>query len=202
MFILLAVLLSLFIILFLTITIFVRKMNAKQYNKFCERKIQRIARRYDFLNVTNLNIANFNSERIKVDQIIFGKKYIYLITDLFIKGFVNGEVSDNSWMYFSSIERKHHYLNNLNEILSQNIAEFVNIFGIKNDPIIPICLIPNECEFKIKNLNNDKKLIVNYCKFTRTIRRLEKENIGSLEPKQIYEHYKTIKNKNEQENKR
>lgn len=199
MFVVLVVLLSLFIILFVTITIFIRAMDQKQFKRFCEKKVSRIAKRNSFLNITNLDIHNYDSNKIMVDQVIFGKKYIYLVTNLFLKGFISGEKNDNSWKYFNNIKKTKHYLKNLDNVAEENINDFAAILGIKGDPIVSICLVPNECDINVKNINENKKFIVNYRKFNKKIRTLEKEEIGALNSKEIYEQFKVIKAKNEEE---
>ena len=79
----------------------------------------------------------------------------------------------------------------------QNIQEFAGILGINSDPIIAICVVPNECDFSVKDLENDKVVIVNYSSLNKKIKEFEKRNIGTLNEKQIYVQYSTIKERNE-----
>ena len=115
-----------------------------------------------------------------------------------LKGFVSGEVNDNSWVYFNKITKKSVYLENLSYVSDKNIQEFAGILGINADPIVSICLVPNECDFTVKQLEYNKKMVVHYSSLNRKIKELESQNIGTLNEKQIYEQYQSIKAKNEE----
>ena len=199
MFIALAIVLFLFIVAFVAFFIFLRKMSFETFEKLCEKKVKRIAKRDKVLVIEQLHLLNYKSEKLGVHHVIFGKKYIYLITDFLLKGFVSGEVNDNSWVYFNSVTKKNHYLSNLNKISEQNIQEFAGILGIKSDPIVSICLIPNECDFNIKNINSNQKMVVRYSSLSKKIKEFEKQSIGSLNEEQIYEQFRTIESKNNEE---
>lgn len=199
MFIGLVILLVLFIIAFTLFLIWTRRMNLETFIKHCQKKIKRIAKRNDLLSVPDLSISNYDSEKMLVNHVIFGKKYIYLISDFMLKGFVSGEANDNSWVYYNNIKKTTHYLSNLHMLSDKNIRDFSGILGISSDPIVSICLIPNECDFKIKSSEDPKKIIVHYASLARKIKQFENQEIGSLDKAQIYEQYKTIENKNNAE---
>ena len=198
MFIALAIILVLFIVAFILFLIVLRKMTPETFKSYCRKKVKRIARRNKYLAIENLNILNYEREKIGVDHVIFGKKYIYVITDFMLKGFVSGEVNDNSWVYFNKIKKKNEYLDNLSYVSDKNIREFAGILGINADPIVSICLVPNECDFTVKQLEYNKKMVVHYSSLNRKIKELESQDIGTLNEKQIYEQYQSIKAKNEE----
>ena len=198
MFIALAIILVLFIVAFILFLMMLRKMTPETFKRYCQNKVKRIARRNKYLAIENLNILNYEREKIGVDHVIFGKKYIYVITDFMLKGFVSGEVNDNSWVYFNKIKKKNEYLENLSYVSDKNIKEFAEILGINADPIVSICLVPNECDFTVKQLEYNKKMVVHYSSLNRKIKELESQDIGTLNKKQIYEQYQSIKAKNEE----
>ena len=197
MFYLLATVLVLFIVAFILFLIFLRKMDHATFKKFCEKKIRRFAKRNKLLAIENLNLLNYQREKVDIDHVIFGKKYIYLVTDILLKGFVKGETNDNSWVHLNTTTKKSHYISNLNKFSEQNIQEFSGIFGIKPDFIVAICLVPNECDFSIKSIEKSNNLVAHYASLTKRIKELEKQDIGSLNEEQIYEQYKAVKERNE-----
>ena len=196
MFIAFAVTLGLFLTAFVVFLVVIRRMDSKTFTKYCEGRIRRFAKHNKLLAIDKLNILNYSREKLEANHVIFGKKYIYLITDLMVKGFVKGDVNDNSWVYFNKNTKKTHYLSNLSKVSDKNIQEFAGILGINPDPIVAICLVPNECDFSIKQLGSDHKMVVHYSSFARKIKELEKRPIGSLNEEQIYEQYKAIKERN------
>ena len=99
-------------------------MTFETFKSLCEKKVVRIARRNKFHIIKDLNIQTYRRETLGVNHVIFGKKYIYLITDFMLKGFVSGEVNDNSWVYYDKIQKKNRYLDNLSKISDKNIQDF------------------------------------------------------------------------------
>ena len=174
------------------------KMTPELFNKFARAKVRRIARRHKLLAIENLNILNYKREHLRIDHVIFGNKYVYIITDYMLKGFVSGEVNDNSWVYRNKIEKKNTYIENLSYVCDKNIQEFAGILGINTEPIVSICLVPNECDFTVKQLEYNKKMVVHYSSLNRKIKELESTNIGSLNEQQKYEQYSAIKSRNEE----
>jgi hypothetical protein len=195
--IILVAILILFIGAFVFFLLYELRMNAETFNKLCQRKVTRISKRHKLNSIANLNISNYNNEKLGVNHVIFGKKYIYLLSDIMLKGFVSGEVNDNSWLYFNNIKRTTHYVSNLNMVCNKNIQEFAGILGIKEDLIVSICIVPNECDFKVKGLEKEGKFVVHFSSLNRKIKNLEQQDINSLDESQTYEQFKTIERINE-----
>lgn len=198
LFILLAVLLVAAIIFFIAVAVFLSHISVSKFDFYCEKLVKRIAKKSNLLSLTNLNITNFDSNNIRINHVIFGKKYIYLISDFKLNGFVHGDVNDKSWIYYNRKEKKHKYIVNLNELADENINQMSSLLGINSDPFSSICLISNNCDFRIKNQNLKTNHMVHYLSLGRKIRKLEKSKIDSLDEKQIYEEYKTIEEASKQ----
>ena len=194
-----AVLLIILIVLittFICFFVWLRKMNAETFKNLCEKKVERIGNRKGYQVIKDLDISNYNREKLIVNHAIFGRKYIYLISDFFLKGFVSGDEKDNSWLYYDTTTKKHNYLTNLSLLSSKNMQDFAGILQISTDPIITICLVPNEVDFKIKNAKDEKKLIVHYSSLSKAIRKFEKRNIGEFDQEQIDYRFKLLNSKN------
>ena len=198
MFIALLIVLIVFVIGFIVFLTILRTMTSETFNKLCLNKVKRIAKRKKLYSILDLHLLNYDREKLNVNHVIFGKKYIYLISDLMLKGFVSGEVNDNSWVYFNNITKKTHYLDNLNKVSGKNIEDFAGISGIPLDLITSICIVPNECDLTINGLQNKNRFIVHYNTLNRVIAELERRPIGTLKHEQIYEQYQTIKHQNEE----
>jgi hypothetical protein len=173
-------------------------MTSETYIRHCTKKVGRIAKRKHCYSILNLNLLNYDREKLSVNHVIFGKKYIYLISDFMLKGFVSGEVNDNSWVYFNNVTKQTHYLDNLDSVLGKNTQDFAGILGISPDPIISICLVPNECDLSVNGLESKSRFIVHYSGLNRILNILERKPIGSFKEEQIFEQYQTIKKKNEE----
>lgn len=195
-FILLVVVLVVFVTAFVMFLIFLKKMDEKTFRSLCEKKVKRFSKRNKLLAINKLHILDYARNELNIQHVIFGKKYIYIITDFMYKGFVKGEINDNSWVYYNTVTKKSSYINNLSMISDKNLQDFAGILGINADPIVSICLVPNECDFSIRELGNDRKMVVHYSSLNKKIKELEQRNIGSLNEQQIYEQYASIKERN------
>lgn len=200
LFAILFALLVIFITFFICFFIRIRKLNAETFQKLCEKKALRIAKSSNLNVVTDLHISNYNREKINVQEVIFGKKYIYLISNFMLKGFVSGDDKDNSWIYYDNVNKKHNYLTNLYAHSEKNIRDFAGILQISPDSIVSICLVPNEVDFKIEHSKDERNLIVHYSSLSRAIRNLESKQIGEFDEDQIVEKFRLLNSKNGERN--
>lgn len=200
LFAILFVILVIFITVFICFFVRIRKMNAETFQKLCEKKVLRIAKQNNSYVVIDLHLSNYNRERINAHQVIFGKKYIYLISNFMLKGFVSGDEKDNSWIYYDNVNKKHNYLTNLHAHSEKNTRDFAGILQISPDSIVSICLVPNEVDFKIEHSENEKTLIVHYSALSTVIRRLESKQIGEFDKEQIVEKFRLLNSKNGERN--
>jgi len=198
MFIALLIVLIVFVIGFVVLMTLLRTMTSETFVKLATNKVRRFSKRKKLYSIQDLHLLNHDREKVNVNHVIFGNKYIYLISDLFLKGFVSGEVNDNSWVYFNNITKKTHYLDNLNKVSEKNIQDFAGILGISKDLIISICLISNECDVNVNGYKDSEKVIVHYSGLNKVINSFERKQIGSLKKEQIYEQYQKIKSRNEE----
>ena len=124
---------------FICFFVWLRKMDAETFKSLCQKKVERIANRKGYQVIKDLNISNYNREKLIVNHAIFGRKYIYLISDFFLKGFVSGDEKDNSWLYYDTRTKKHNYLSNLS-ILKEKLGQPYKgqkIWVSKRNQIIP-----------------------------------------------------------------
>ena len=200
-FIILLIVLVFFVTAFISFFVQIRRMNAETFRRLCSKKVQRISKRHNFYYLNDVDLTNYESEKLTVNHVIFGRKFIYLISDFLLKGFISGEEKDNSWIYFDNVKKTTHYLRNLHAISDKNIRDFAEILQVSPEPIVSICLVPNICDFKVKSENSDKKLIVHSSSLSRIIRKYERRRIGELDIEQVIDEFNTIKAKNNEESK-
>lgn len=196
-FILLLILLVIAIAFFITYPIVKRLVLPEKFNVFCERIIRRFAKRNKYHLVNESRLLNFDSKQLKIDHVLFGKKYIYIIHDACLMGEVKGSLEDSSWLYKKYGERVSNYVDNLVDVSNENIRDFAGIIGVNAEIIVAICIIPNECDFQIKGTNSTNVNVVHFSSVKRLIKNLESQNIGELNQERLDESYKTLKEKNE-----
>lgn len=181
-------LLILFLIFAIIYPIEKRKILSNKFNKYCDKKINKICLKKSYFKITNFNL-NINR---KINQIILGNKYIYLISNFPLFGLISGDKKNNSWLYSKSGEKQNVYLDNLTFQGNKVIQEFASIFNINESVIVNVSLIPNECEIQVKDVNNPNNFIIHYGSIKRFLRIYENRKITPLNKDQLERYFNII----------
>lgn len=146
--------------------------------KYVDKKDYRLINNFVFKVDENTN-AHF-------DHVVFGEKYIYLITDKYWSMGIYGKIQDPSWLLFKN-EKNRIYVDNplaKNELRTKKISLvtgidqslFVAIVVVNND-----CLIGDDTKLKYNNLLIKEKVLI------KTIEEFESSEIPSINDEQLQE---------------
>lgn len=196
--IILSILFVVCVILLITYILFVKGLNKKKFEQIVDKKIARISTKNCLASISKLNLYNFAEEKLKIHSVIFGKKFIYLVTNYCLLGNVEGEQNDNSWIYYNRRTKSQEYIENLNDVGNKNIQEIAGILSINAEFLVSISVVPNECNFNVKNAQGKQNFVTKYLKLSHLINELENKNVGSFKPEQINEKFDLLKKKNEE----
>lgn len=196
LFIALIVLLVLAIVFFVTFPILRRKIIAQKYSLFCSKKIRAIAKKNNYLFLTNLNLTNYSGDEIKIDHILFGKKYIYILINYFFNGDIKGTSENNSWILEKRRNEGCEYIDNISNDLSGKNRVFSEKITANPELIIPIAIVNNDCEIKVNGINDNNTFVVHYSSLKKLIKNLESRSIANLDEEQIKNTYEILKNGN------
>ena len=187
LFITLAVLLVLVILFLIFFPIINRKITAKRFVNVYGRKIYRVALDNDFYLINQVKLASHDNKTANVNHLLFGNKFIYLITDYYFYGEVSAKESDNSWIYrpFNKKERAR-YVDNPLLISDDLITEVSRITGIDEDLFIGIVVVNSECDIKGFDGKSKINFLVHINKLPRLIETIEKRDVSPLKEKQLY----------------
>lgn len=174
-----------------------RSILSKNYYKYCDKKVNSVASSNKFKAVNHATLNDYFNEPTEVDHLIFGNKFIYLISDHLLMGDVDGVASDNSWLYKKRGEKSCTYIANLYEECEKKVSDFATKINIDKETIIGVSLIPNECNVFIKGNNKSKTIIARYSDLKGIIKQFEKNKIASFNEEQILEYYNLVRAKNE-----
>ena len=143
-----------------------------------------------------MNIVDFQYKRLNIDQIIFGYKYIYLVTNNLLCGEVKGKINDHSWTFKKYGNKDKIYIDNIIEAADDKISKFTSLIGIKKEFVISICVIPNECDFLVNKVNKDNSVIIRSKSFYKMIDKIESRNIDPFNKGQLKNYYEMVKARN------
>lgn len=169
----------------------------KNYHKIYGKKIYKIALNEDYYLINDLNLKISSKENIKIDHLLFGNKFVYVIDDMFLLGELKAKETDRSWIYKPLSKRaKSRYIDN--QILEgrQRLKTLGKVLPLNESYLIHICVVNNDLvindfkqeieQSKISKIKNLHSLISEY----------ENKDIGVLDDKALSNAVQYISKKN------
>ena len=196
--IVLILLLILAVVFFITYPILRGKIITKKYSVFCAKKVRTISTKNNYKFLSNLKLTSFNNEELGIDHIIFGKKYIYILSNFLFNGDIKGSSDDNSWILTKRHNEGCEYIDNISHELFEKRGVFSTKITANPDLIVPIAIINNNCEIKVEGINNNSTFVVHYSSLRRLIKKLESRDIPVLDEEQVENAYQNLRNENEE----
>ena len=173
-------------ILFLFLFPFVKaRHNFKNFQENYYREIRRIADLNDYYLINNLAIRNNEQLICKIDHILFGNKYIYVIKDRFYRGTISGNASDKVWLFYTK-HNKTFEMENPMKINERRVEKLSIATQIDRSFFISIVLINDNCVVKnSQNLVSDNNFIVSKKNLSKLIKSIENRNVRNMNPQQL-----------------
>ena len=189
----LILLLVLAIVFFIAFPILRRKIISKKYNSFCCKKLMSIAKKNNYKYLTNLKLNFYTKEEIKIDHILFGKKFIYILTDYYFDGDIKGTIENNSWILEKRHENTCEYIDNISNQLCEKTRVFSEKISANPELITSIAIVNNDCEIKVNGINNNNTFVVHYSSLKKLIKKIESRSIPDLSSEQVENLYENLR---------
>lgn len=177
----------------------------KNYLKYYGRKIYKIARDYDYYLINQISLENHDNTTVDIDHLLFGDKYLYVITDYYFKGLLRAKEIDNSWIYKPRTKNeKNRYISNLTNKAKTLVKELANVTALDENLFIPIVVVNQDCEIEEYEHTENNPFLVRIGQLTKLVTTIENRKVPPLEEKQVYFAVRDIArlNKNERHIKR
>lgn len=202
LFIALAILLVLVILFIIFFPKLSRAKLKKDFVSIYGKKIYRYALHNDLYLINELELKGNDDQKIYIDHLLFGTKYIYIISDYYLPGSIEAKENDNSFLY-TSIEKnsKKVYIDNLlikNATLTKKLASNL---GLKPSLFIPIALVDNNADFNGFQPTVKDNYIIHLANFNKLITTLEARNVAPLNDDQLKYTVKDVNRLNERRKK-
>ncbi len=152
-------------------------------------KIIKIVRNGDYYLINNFEVEIEKGKIMKIDHIIGGNKYIYIITDRYFDGTIVGEAVDDWWLYFTKGRKdavvKTEIVNPLME--TKNMIVRLGIQrSLPMEYVVGIVLINDDCFVTgFKNVPGAVQLTT-YSQLEKVINKYESEDIGDINSKDLH----------------
>lgn len=159
----------------------------KKYVEIYGKKIYLIARDFDYFLINNFDYKLSDGTKFHIDHLLFGEKYIYVINDMYIDGGINAKENDNAWIVFTKQKKqiKKRFVSNPLKDNKAIADSFVKLTRLENDYIKSIVLVNDDCSIEefVQTSNNNYLSTVK--KIYKLIQGIEKDNVPSLNQKQL-----------------
>ena len=153
------ILVTIIVLVIFLIVLFIVKLKSKRNkfynknpkNKYLDKKIRKYSQDRDFLFLTDVFLPVNDDRAIVIDDIIFGNKYIYVISQKHWDGSLKGYEYDTKWMLTSKTQTQ--YVDNpliTNRFKVQTLMNFLNENDDNN--IINVVTISDRINFNDFNV--------------------------------------------------
>lgn len=157
----------------------------KNFQKIYYRQIRKIADINDYYLINNLVIRNNNQLVCRIDHVLFGEKYIYVIKDRYYRGAIDGKKDDAMWFFYSSDNKKYEMENPM-LINEKRVEKLSLITQIDQSFFISIVIVNDNCIIKnAQDLNKDNSFIVSKKNLKKLIKMIEKRNVKKMDQRQL-----------------
>lgn len=150
------------------------------------KKVYRYALHNDLYLINRLELRGNDNSTISVDHLLFGTKYIYVITDYYLNGLIEAKEKDRSFLFTpDEKDAKKIYIDNP-LIASKRLAKSVaNNIGLNESLFISIVLLNDGAQLTNFESTSKDNFIVHLHSFHRLINQLESRNVAPLNDNQL-----------------
>lgn len=185
--IVLLILFALFLVIFIPIR---RKQKQKNFKYFYYKKIYKIAMDRDYYLINDFLFRIDNSYVARIDHILFGDKYIYIITDSYFNGDIVGKEDDPSIVRIEKSGKKI-YDNNPLLAIKKLVNKLSLVTGIDESLMIGICLINSDSRCGIAT-SGKQYYIIQEDKLKQLVKAIESRDINPINAEQLASAVKAI----------
>lgn len=185
-YILLALALVSFLSLLVVFFLYLRKKLLQKFAllRYFYPVIRKTAVYYDFYLINQLEISVSASDSIFIDHLIFGDKYIYLVSDFVFKGTLSGKSQDSKWILKTNkgeeiiVDSPFYKNRELVKKLSLRTA-------LDQTTFIAVTLVSKETKITDLEVNDSQNYIIDTRDFTKLILKIESRNIRPLNSEEL-----------------
>ena len=162
----------------------------KHFREYCYKAIYKIAFDEDYYLINDMRFKVDSSKVAKIDHILFGNKYIYIINDAYYEGDLTGKETDKSLILIDDKGKKY-YTDNQYSVSKALVKALSDSTSIGMDLLIGIVVVNNNCKISIETTNK-QFYIIQKNKLKRLVRAIESRNVGNINAPQLENLVKAI----------
>lgn len=172
------------------------KTNFKEY---CYKAIYKIAFDEDYYLINEYMFRVEPSKVAKIDHILFGNKYIYVILDTYYEGDLTGNETDKSLILVNNKGKKY-YTENQYLVTQSLVRALCGQTGIEEGMFIGIVVVNNNCKIGVET-NSKQYYIIQRNRLKKLVKAIESRNVGNINAQQLEAAVKAIDKSNRKKKK-
>ena len=158
-------------------------------NEVFYQKIIKVVRDRDLYLINNFEVEIDKDKIMKIDHIVGGDKYIYIINDRYFDGTIVGSATDDWWRYFTKGRKDAVVKTEIVNPLMETKNMIIRLGVQRNLPIeycIGIVLINDDCFVAgFKNIPGAVQLVT-YSQFEKVMKQFETQQIGNINSSDLH----------------
>ena len=171
------------VVLFILLFPVRRAIIKKKFKEHYYRQIFKIAQNNDYYLINNFTFRVDDSSNIVIDHILFGEKYVYLISDFYFDGDIAGKAFDKSLVLLSNKGSKYYVDNPI--LKSQFLLSRLNmVTNLDPGIMVGIALVNDGCKSEIVS-DSKQFYIISRNKLGSLIKAIESRKVGNLNAKSL-----------------
>lgn len=184
-----SVLLALLVVLLFLLCFYpslARAYKKRHFIERCGRRLYRLALDRDLYLINQLRLAVNEDISVSLDHVLFGEKYIYMISDFYCDGGIIAKEDDHSWVYFPRRKGKgpkngKQYIDNPLLLNRDRIRKALRVTLTDPELIISIVIINDDCVFQAREMKSTRNRLVHLRELRRVITAYEKSDVASID---------------------
>ncbi len=148
--------------------------------------VMKVARNGDYYLLNDLNLKIGGEDYLKIDHVLGGDKFIYVITDEYYEGAINAKPGDNRWVYYKKGGTKCDIPNPLlyNKLAMDRLSLQS---GISSAFLVGIVLINDDCFVNAYENQDGEVLLVPVSKLGKVVEGYEKKDIQPFVKNELWQ---------------
>ena len=166
----------------------------KHFQIYYYKRIYRVALDHDYFLINQFVFKIDSSKVANVDHILFGNKYIYVLSSKYYQGDLVGKYNDKSLIFISHRGKKCYTDNPYNQVkfLASKLSSST---GIDASLMIGIVLVNDDCKVAVQS-ESKQFYIIQRKRFAALIKAIESRPVGDINQTQLQKAVQSIAKQN------
>ena len=171
-----------------------RVYRRKHFQIHYYKKVYRVALDHDYFLINQFVFKIDNSKVASVDHILFGNKYIYVISSKYYQGDLVGKYNDKSLIFISHKGKKCYTDNPYNQV-KQLASKLSSSTGVDASLMIGIVLVNDDCKVAVQS-ESKQFYIIQRKRFAALIKAIESRPVEEINQTQLAKAVQSIAKQN------